>query len=37
VQVTAAFGEGISQLAWSPDDTRLAVGGERGAVAIYDA
>jgi WD40 repeat protein len=37
VQVTAAFGEGISQLAWSPNDTRLAVGGERGAVAIYDA
>jgi len=37
VQPTATFGEGVSQLAWSPGDKKLAVGGERGAVTIYDA
>ncbi|HEX3148404.1 MAG TPA: WD40 repeat domain-containing protein [Gemmataceae bacterium] len=35
VQATADFGEGVSQLAWSPGDGRLAVGGEGGVVAVY--
>jgi WD40 repeat protein len=35
VQAVAEFGEGVSQLAWSPGDGRLAVGGETGAVGLY--
>jgi WD40 repeat protein len=35
VQATADFGEGVSRLAWSPGDGRLAVGGEGGAVAVF--
>jgi WD40 repeat protein len=35
VQATAEFGEGVSQLAWSPGDGRLAVGGESGGVGMY--
>lgn len=31
----AKFASGISQLAWSPSNTRLAVGGDSGAVAVY--
>jgi WD40 repeat protein len=34
-QATAEFGEGVSQVAWSPGDGRLAVGGEGGAVGLY--
>jgi WD40 repeat protein len=29
------FGEGVSTLAWSPGDGRLAVAGEAGAVGMY--
>jgi WD40 repeat protein len=35
VQATADFGEGVSCLAWSPGDGRLAVGGEGGAVGLF--
>jgi len=35
VQAAAEFGEGVSQVAWSPGDGRLAVGGEGGAVGLY--
>jgi len=35
LQASADFAEGISQVAWSPGDGRLAVGGEQGKVAIY--
>jgi WD40 repeat protein len=35
VQAVADFGEGIAQVAWSPGDGRLAVGGEGGAVGVY--
>lgn len=31
---SANFGEGVSQLVWSPSDGRVAVGGEQGAVAV---
>jgi WD40 repeat protein len=31
----ADVGEGISQLAWSPGDGRLAIGGDAGAVAMF--
>ena len=29
------FREGISNLAWSPGDGRLLVGGENGAIGMY--
>ena len=35
VQAAADFGEGVSCLAWSPGDGRLAVGGEGGAVGVF--
>ena len=35
VQAAADFGEGVSQVAWSPGDGRVAVGGEAGAVGVY--
>jgi WD40 repeat protein len=34
VQAVTDFGEGVSQVAWSPGDGRLAVGGEAGAVGV---
>lgn len=30
-----AINSGISQLAWSPNDERLAVGAENGAVVVF--
>jgi WD40 repeat protein len=35
VLASVEFGEGVSTLAWSPGDGRLAVGGEGGAVRMY--
>jgi len=35
LQAAVEFGEGISNLAWSPSDGRLLVGGENGAVGMY--
>jgi WD40 repeat protein len=35
VQAAAEFGEGVSRLAWSPGDGRVAVGGEGGAIGLY--
>jgi WD40 repeat protein len=37
VLAAVEFGEGISTLAWSPGDGRLAVGGEGGAVGMFTA
>jgi WD40 repeat protein len=35
VLASVELGEGVSTLAWSPGDGRLAVGGESGAVGMY--
>lgn len=35
IQAEADFGEGVSKVAWSPGDGRLAIGGELGGVGMY--
>ncbi|WP_020468681.1 WD40 repeat domain-containing protein [Zavarzinella formosa] len=35
IQAEADFGEGVSKVAWSPGDGRLAIGGEQGGVGLF--